>query len=232
MSEREDERAAEARASSAREQDLDALLTRLPRPRAPEALHARLAAMVEERTARAEKPRWPRALAGLSALALAAAVLLVVNRVPEPAADNGLVREVVNDHLRVLYAEHPIEIESGGIHQVKPWFAGRLDFAPRVTVEDDPEFPLQGGSVSYVLDRKAATFVYKRRLHTITLFVFPARELPWPHGSEQPLGASEAQSFSVRGFNVLVFKREDLGYALVSDLNAHELRELGEKLAR
>ena len=32
-----------------------------------------------------------------------------------------VVAEAINDHLRVLYSEHPVEIESGGIHQVKPW---------------------------------------------------------------------------------------------------------------
>jgi anti-sigma factor RsiW len=204
------------------------LATRLPRPRAPDALHARLAALVEP----PKKKRWPQLMGGgMAAFAVAAAVLLWVHRLPEPNADAPLLREVVNDHLRVLYAQHPIEIESGGIHQVKPWFSGRLDFAPRVTVEDDPEFPLQGGAVSYMLDRKAATFFYKRRLHAITLFVFPERGLEWPPGQSVSLGKVDARAMSVRGFNVLMFKRDDLAYALVSDLNLRELRTLGERLA-
>jgi hypothetical protein len=42
---------------------------------------------------------------------------------PSPAdASTRLVTEVVNDHLRVLSSPHPLDIESGGIHQVKPWF--------------------------------------------------------------------------------------------------------------
>jgi hypothetical protein len=41
-----------------------------------------------------------------------------------------MVTETVTDHLRVLSTHHPLDIESGGIHQVRPWFAGRLDFAP------------------------------------------------------------------------------------------------------
>jgi hypothetical protein len=31
---------------------------------------------------------------------------------------------------------------------------------------------------------------------------------------------------------VLLFQREDLGYALLSDLNVRELSQLGEKLAQ
>ncbi|WP_248353531.1 hypothetical protein [Anaeromyxobacter oryzae] len=32
----------------------------------------------------------------------------------------------------MLASQHPIEIETGGSHQVKPWFEGKLDFAPVV----------------------------------------------------------------------------------------------------
>ena len=98
---------------------------------------------------------------------------------PEPrparrlAPPSELVAEAVNDHIRVISSTHPVDIESGGIHQVKPWFTGRLDFAPRVAFSGDDDFPLVGGSVGYFRDRKAAVFVFKRRLHTITLLVFP-----------------------------------------------------------
>ena len=62
-------------------------------------------------------------------------MLLLVQRWVNPNQE--LVTEAVNDHLRVLYAEHPVEIESGGIHQVKPWFSGRLDFAPALNFSGD-----------------------------------------------------------------------------------------------
>ena len=35
----------------------------------------------------------------------------------------------------------------------------------------------------------------------------------------------------VRGFNVVLWRGDDLGYALVSDLNASELRMLAERLS-
>src|SRR5438094_10601714 len=91
-----------------------------------------------------------------------------------------MVAEAVNDHLRLLSSQHPLDVESGGLHQVKPWFGGRLDFAPVVTFEGDADFPLKGGSVAYFRDRKAAVFVYARRLHPISLLVFRADSLPWP----------------------------------------------------
>jgi hypothetical protein len=45
----------------------------------------------------------------------------------------------------VLLSQRPLEIESGGgLHQVKPWFEGRLDLAPIVSFEGDTDFPLKG----------------------------------------------------------------------------------------
>jgi anti-sigma factor RsiW len=149
----------------------------------------------------------------------------------ERASDGTLVTEAVNDHLRVLYSDHPIEVESGGIHRVKPWFEGRLDFAPVVEFGGDDDFPLEGGSVSYFIDRKAATFVFKRRLHEITLFVFRAEGLHWPVAALRPIGAARGTVETSRGFHIALWRQGDLGYALVSDVNEADLLALGAKIA-
>jgi anti-sigma factor RsiW len=147
------------------------------------------------------------------------------------APDDALVAEAVNDHLRVLYSEHPLEVESGGIHRVKPWFEGRLDFAPVVEFAGDDDFPLMGGAIAYFIDRKAATFVFKRRLHEITLFVFRAEGLRWPVAAPISIGAEHAALETLRGFHVVLWRQGDLGYALVSDANEDDLRVLAAKVA-
>ena len=81
---------------------------------------------------------------------------------------------------------------------MKPWFEGRLDFAPVVAFGGDDDFPLQGGSVAYFVDRKAATFVFKRRLHVVTLFVFRAEGLPWPAVGHAPVGQRAGRRFAPR----------------------------------
>jgi anti-sigma factor RsiW len=90
----------------------------------------------------------------------------------------------------VLYAQNPIEIPNGGLHRVKPWFSGRVDFAPDITFAGDDEYPMLGGAVGYFVDRKAASFVFKRRLHTISLFVFRADGLAWPAGETRNVGSA------------------------------------------
>lgn len=160
-----------------------ALESRLPQHAAPVALKRRLAASwpIAPAAAPGLGRRGGRYLVPAAAVAvvLLIALPLTYQRASERASTR-MVAEAVNDHLRILSSQHPLDIESGGIHQVKPWFEGRLDFAPVVRFDGDQDFPLRGGAVGYYLDRKAAVFVFNRRLHTISLFVFRADGLPWP----------------------------------------------------
>jgi phosphoglycolate phosphatase-like HAD superfamily hydrolase len=139
--------------------------------------------------------------------------------------------EAVNDHVRLLQSQRPLEVESGGIHQVIPWFSGKLDFAPGIRFAGDAEFPLRGGAVGYFVDRKAAALVYGRRLHSISLFVFKGDGLPWPSAGLETAGRAEVYRTAARGFNVLLWRDGELGYALVSDVSAGDLMLLASKLA-
>jgi anti-sigma factor (TIGR02949 family) len=211
---------------------------KLPRYAAPVALKRRLAERIERPAAPARRPRRLRRYTApmVSALAAAALVLVAV-RVTQPSflrpslVTADLVDEGVNDHLRVVASLHPVEIESGGIHQVKPWFTGRLDFAPRVSFSGDDQFKLEGGSIGYFRDRKAAVFVFKIRLHTISLFVFRADGFPWPtHGLER-VGPLDIHAQVSRGFNVLLWREGELGYCLVSDVSRTDLDALAVRIA-
>jgi anti-sigma factor RsiW len=207
-----------------------ALQDRLPKRRAPAALRR----SIEERVA-GESPRAsggvsrPRRASLVAAAAFAAAAIALL--LWRPHNSDAMLAEAVNDHLRVLYSDHPVEVESGGIHQVKPWFTGRLDFAPVVAFGGDDDFPLEGGAVAYFLDRKAATFIFKRRLHVITLFVFRAEGLPWPALATHPLGGARGTLETSRGFHVLTWRKGDLGYTLVSDVDPTDLQMLAVKVA-
>jgi anti-sigma factor RsiW len=214
------------------EQELTRLLEqRLPQHPASLALKRRLAARWVERPA----PRawWSRRRAWLApTLAAAAVVLVAVPVVVYERNTARAAREAVNDHLRVLASPRPLDVESGGLHQVKPWFGGRLDFAPVVTFEGDADFPLKGGSLGYFRDRKAAVFVYARRLHPISLLVFRADGLPWPSRDLSRINGVDASVAAERGFNVIAWQQGELGYALVSDVDVRELTTLASRLTR
>jgi anti-sigma factor RsiW len=217
----------------AEERVLDELLhAHLPPIAAPQRLRERLANQLATPAPAARRPthRAPLIASGAAgALALLAACFLLWPR-GHVAAPDPLLHEAVNDHLRVLYAQKPIEIESGGIHQVKPWFTGRVDFAPDLTFSGDADFPMVGGAVGYLIDRKTATLVFKRRLHTISLFVFRSEGLPWPRSETRTLGALSAQVGEVAGFHAVMWRGSGLGHVLVSDAGVKELLELGRRI--
>lgn len=160
------------------------------------------------------------------AMAAAAVVTLVVGGstaffVQQRSGLRQLESETVNDHLRML-AGAPLAQVAGGLHEVKPWFGGKLDFAPAVRFAGNADFPLQGGAVEPFLDRRAAVFVYKRRLHTASLFVVEGGGLDFP---------TSLRTGIVRGFSVALWSADGQGYALVSDLNLRELLELQAEIA-
>ena len=215
---------------------LDAALERLPQYPASLALKRRLRAGMP--AAPAPRPAHRRLRFLVPALALAAAVLILAplawDRLvvrPDRAAAERLVAEAVNDHVRLLISPQPLEVKSSDTHQVRPWFAGRVDFAPVVPFGGDTEFPLQGGAVAYFVDRKAAVLVYGHRLHTISLLVFRADGLDWPRRGATRVGSVDAHAGATRGFNTLLWRQGDLGYALVSDVEPAALRTLAERLA-
>jgi anti-sigma factor RsiW len=197
-----------------RERALDGALRQVPGQAMPASLRARLEDRYRTPRRRVRAVPWAVAAASIAALVT---VLAVPRSSPIEAA---LTREAVNDHLRQLYRAAPLEVVSSDSHQVKPWFDGRLDFAPTLHFEGNPAFPLTGGSVAYVVDRKAALFAFQRRLHPISLLVIRADGLPWPAAGTAPLVTD-------RGFNVVRWREADLGFLLVSDLNGAELGQLG-----
>ena len=216
---------ATCRAVADEEGALDRLLEdRLPQYAAPLALKRRLLARLPPLAP--PRRRWWPAVAAIAAVAL----LVIALRATLPPGVQPLVAEAVADHLRVIYRDRPVDIESGGPHQVKPWFTGRLDFALPAVFGGDDEFTLEGGSVGYFHDRQAAVLVYKRQLHTISLLVFRADGLSFPGGAES-LGRVSASVHQQRGFSVVLWRDGELALALVSDLNARDLVRLARKVA-
>jgi anti-sigma factor RsiW len=108
-----------------------------------------------------------------------------------------------------------LEVKSSDRHTVKPWFAGRLDFAPPVKDLADHGFALAGGRVDYLDGRPAAALVYRRRQHVVTLLV-------------QPEGADAARAPRAQtrqGYHVLHWAEGGLAFWAISDLNEGELQD-------
>ena len=123
-----------------------------------------------------------------------------------------LVDEAISDHVRSLLADHLTDVASTDQHTVKPWFAGKLDFSPPVIDLAASGFPLVGGRLDEIDRRPAAALVYRRRLHTINLLIWPADAAP---------GRTEHDHR--RGYQIEAWTRGGFNFVAVSEIPADEL---------
>jgi anti-sigma factor RsiW len=138
-------------------------------------------------------------------MAIAAGVVLLL-----PASDE-LADQTVASHIRALQPGHLTDVLSSDQHTVKPWFDGRIDYAPPVRDFAADGFPLVGGRLDFLGGRAVAALVYRRDKHIIDLYVRPATT---------DAGAASAV---VNGYNVLGWTAGGMRFTAVSDLNAREL---------
>ena len=181
---------------------------------APPSLRSRL--MRELNRTAAPKPReawsgrWrlPTWLAGGAIGALAAALVLAVT--PSLVAPS-LSAQLVDGHIRSLQALHLVDVQTSDRHVVKPWFNGKINFAPPVVELADVGFPLVGGRLDVIDTRTVAALVYRRRAHVINLFVWPGQ------GALPSLGRHR------QGYSLLRWSHAGLVYWAVSDIDPSEL---------
>lgn len=177
---------------------------------APDALARRIAAMPELAPKAANDNRILRWLGPGVAGALAAS-LAIMTLLP-PGADSIVDQEIVSSHVRSLQPGHLTDVQTTNQHIVKPWFNGKIDFSPPVPELADQGFPLAGGRLDSLNGKTVAAIVYHRRLHTVNLYVWPAKD------------AAE-RSFVKDGFAVKEWSRNGLRYAAVSDISPADLQQ-------
>jgi mycothiol system anti-sigma-R factor len=129
--------------------------------------------------------------------------------------ETALASAIVDAHLRSLQPGHLEDVQSTDQHTVKPWFDGKLDFAPPVHDFVSDGFPLQGGRLDVVHGRTVAVLVYARRKHLVNVFVWPTTE-----PDSQPLSGSQL------GYNWIDWRKAGMEMCAVSDLTPDDLAEL------
>jgi mycothiol system anti-sigma-R factor len=132
-----------------------------------------------------------------------------------------LAAQIVDAHLRSLEPGHLTDVISTDQHTVKPWFDGKLDFAPPVQDFAADGFPLTGGRLDVVGGRTVAALVYGRRKHFVNVFI-------WPSSNPDAAPSSGAQ----QGYHWITWQKNGMAYWAVSDTAAADLDELQRLLSR
>jgi len=189
---------------------------------APEKLKKRIQSSLRkeaksEVTQRAFGWRWLTVGASLAFMLLVGVVAWrLAPRSIRPSGDELLAQEVVSDHVRSLQMPgHLTDVLSSDQHTVKPWFDGKVNFAPPVKDFASQDFRLYGGRLEYLNNRTVATLIYQRRLHYINLYIWP---------SEQA-GSTDENAIQRQGYNMIHWTGSGMNFWAISDLNSVELHE-------
>jgi len=190
--------------------------------RAPNALRKEIQKMV--RTAREDaRPTinlWLWKFIAASATAFA--VLTILLRPAGISGHDQLLNDAVASHVRSLQANHLMDVASSDQHTVKPWFDGKIDFAPDVKDFVAQDFPLIGGRLDYLNGRDVAALVYRHNKHFINVFVWPAANMN--------SAGNEIKNY--HGYNVITRDVGGFHYCLVSDLEEKGLSDLADLLGK
>jgi anti-sigma factor (TIGR02949 family) len=188
--------------------------------RAPDSLREKLLGKPQKQAAEIPAPR----VYGISWQWLAAAALILLAALlgwrqwldsQNVKSEQLMAATLVDAHLRSLQPGHLTDVESTDQHTVKPWFDGRLDFAPPVRDFSDAGFPLLGGRLDVVEGRTVAALVYGRRKHIVNVFV----DRTQPEESWNGAGVTQ-------GYHWLAWQKDGFTFFAVSDTAAGDLDQL------
>jgi anti-sigma factor RsiW len=194
---------------------LSSLLRRMPYYEAPTQLATAVTHTEQRLSSRRRVRQW---LAAAAVIVLAAGTIEGFRSVRRAQETSALADAVIARHIEALASPPLIQVTSSDQHTVKPWFQGKLDFSPPVPDLTAAGFDLVGGRLDRVNGRTTAVLVYKRRLHIIHVFVWPAGE-----------GARATDARTLHGFHERHWTSGDLSVWAVSDVNDEDLMTFAER---
>jgi len=197
---------------------LSLLLRRMPYYDAPSQVQAKVSRVHSSLSTRRRVQTW---MAAAAVIALAVGSIQGFRGMRRARETSALADAVIARHVDALAHPPLIQVASSDQHTVKPWFQGKLDFSPPVPDLTSAGFDLLGGRIDQVGGRMAAALVYKRRMHMIHVFIWPARD-----------GLPSNDARTIRGFHERHWTQGDLAVWAVSDVNDEDLKAFADLFSR
>src|SRR5512138_332391 len=194
----------------------EAMAAPAPAGSAPPELRARL----RRSFSRERRSLWRRAVAPLPIAAIAACAAGVLVVLASHSGNPDLLEDAVGKHHRGL----PLEVDAAA---VPGWFAGKLDFHPSLPHFTDAAVRIEGGRLSNLREYPAAYVRYQLPRGQVGLFIVddPNRRFDAP-GRDVVVGREVVRVASARGYNVAIWRQDEIVYSLVSDLDEDALFRL------
>jgi anti-sigma factor RsiW len=194
----------------------EAMAAPAPAGCAPAALRERL----ERSLAHQRRPLWRRALTPLPMATVAACAAGVLVVLASHSGNPALLEDAVRKHHRGL----PLEVNAAAM---PGWFADKLDFHPSLPHFTDAGVKVEGARLSNLREWPAAYVRYQLPHGQVGLFIVddPNRRFDAP-GRDVQLGREMVRVASARGYNVAIWRQDEIVYSLVSDLDEDALFQL------
>jgi anti-sigma factor RsiW len=189
---------------------------------APEILRqcVRAAVLPQAQAARAVRTgsTWWTGVAAAAALVITAFVWQNHDQAQEKRL---LLSEITDSHIRSLIGDHLVDVASSDKHTVRPWFEGKVDFAPAVPDLSARGFKTIGGRLDYIGGHPAAALVYQCRKHFISLIL-------WPTGDEDKKPSDIQSETAQRGYSILRWTAGGMSYWAISEISQDDLKSFAQ----
>lgn len=186
----------------------------------PAGLQARLRKSLDKEPARTTlQHRLSRFFTPLPAAAAGATAVGVTAWLWFAPPPTDITRDLVARHTRRL----PMEIQSSDPQSLESWLADKVDFNVHVPRTGDAPLNLLGARLSHVKDRSAVYLMYgnpNAPNHRVSLLVYgdePGAKPPPIEGQAVQIADHQVYTANRAGYNVAVWRRNEVVYSLVSD---------------
>ncbi len=188
----------------------------------PEGLRqsVRAAVQPQAQAARVVRPgrNWWTGIAAAAAIVIAAFLVQTHDRAQDKRL---LLSEVTDSHIRSLIGDHLVDVASSDKHTVRPWFEGKVDFAPAVPDLSAQGFKTIGGRLDYIGGHSAAALVYQCRKHYISLLL-------WPAGVDENASSGIQSEAAQRGYSIVRWNAGGLCYWAISEISQEDLKSFAK----
>lgn len=206
----------------------------------PSALLTRLRSRADNRrprhSIRGIDSRVARRLALLGAFALLllfppASVIRLYQGPPEIRLE---VAETPIDELRTFIAsQRPLDVATSDSDELRSWFTGKVVFSPPPS-PPVPNLHLIGGRLCFFMNRRIAAYMYKSDGYLLSLYIIPSLGQKAVRDGANRLYIADrlADVRTLNGLTNVAWERDDLVYALVSDMPEAAIVQLAGEFDR
>lgn len=173
--------------------------------------------------------QWGMAVAALVLIVLVPLTLL--NRDREERIPPILI-EAINDHRSFAMRVDPAALPTADRQEARKWLKAKVGLEIDPPMGQAGGLRFMGGDVSFFLERKVACLLYGKGEKLVSLFVLPDEGVEVPRKGFRHVDGVELYVAFQNGYGVVLWKKGNLLYSVVSELPQEELLGVAKEMAK